>query len=180
MSRGKQPAGEPRSDQQGESVKDLQDTRRVQDEVAEQEQPTREISLFDLPPPPAGLELPPVPFKAYETQPVGVYNMAATMEYSPELHQELQDELAGASDTPREEPFPGLDPRAVPRLELDEGSYSDLHLSPLETALFFQVDGAHTMEQIMATLDEPTGSRLLGLLFELWRARFVIFEVPTS
>ena len=150
------------------------------DSEVEQEEPTREVAIMDMPSPPEGMALPPIPLQALATQPVSTFDPAATVEYSPELHMELQAELDDAADTPREEPFPGLIPRAVPRLELVESSFTDLHLSPTDTALFFNVDGSHSMEQILGLLDEPTGVRLLGLLFELWRAGFIEFEVPAS
>ncbi len=143
----------------------------------EEEEPTREVAIFDIPSPPEGMALPPIPIQAVATQQVNTFNAAATVEYSPELHAELKAELDDATDTPREEPFPGLIPRAVPALELDEQSFSDMHFSPTDTALFFNVDGSHTMEQILGLMDEATGNRLLGLLFELWRGGFVMFEV---
>lgn len=146
----------------------------------EEEEPTREVAIFDIPSPPEGMALPPIPIKAVATQPVSMFTTAATVEYSPELHAELQAELDGVTDTPQEEPFPGLIPRAVPRMNLEEAAFTDLHLSATDTALFFNVDGSHSMEQILGHLDEPTGNRLLGLLFELWRAGFVQFEVPAE
>ena len=147
----------------------------TEDEV---EEATREVSIMDIPSPPEGMALPPIPIHAMATRAENTFNLAATAEYSPELHASLQEELETSSDTPREEPFPGLNPRAVPSLDLDETSLTDLHLSPVDTALFFNVDGSHAMEQILGQLDEPTGNRLLGLLFELWRAGFGAFETP--
>ena len=168
MSKGKNPPAKAATDAE------------LDDQEVEEEEPTREVSIMDIPSPPEGMALPPIPIKAVTTQPVSMFNAAATVEYSPELHAELKAELDDAADTPREEPFPGLIPRAVPRLELEEASFTDLHLSPVDTALFFNVDGSHSMEQILGHLDEPTGNRLLGLLFELWRAGFVQFEVPAE
>ncbi len=148
-----------------------------EDEV---EEATREVAIMDIPSPPEGLALPPLPIRAMATRAESTFNLAATAEYSPELHASLQEELASGSDTPREEPFPGLNMRAVPSMNLNETSLTDLHLSAVDTALFFNVDGSHSMEQILEQMDEPRGNRLLGLLFELWRAGFVTFETPTE
>lgn len=127
----------------------------LEEESSFKESPTREVEIFELPAPPSGLELPPLP---------------------PGSNPELNLTPVDGDATPVEQPFPGLDPKAVAMVDQRALADADLQLPHEEQALLKLVDGSRAMDQLAQAAGWLPEDKLLGLLFELWRAGLINFR----
>lgn len=88
---------------------------------------------------------------------------------------EIPASLAESTTTPTLEPFPGLNPDAIPRLKLDELVKANVSLTPEEMFMLSRIDGNLSMSELEDIIIDASPLRQLNLMRRLWRAGFLVF-----
>jgi len=83
---------------------------------------------------------------------------------------------AHSKTTPTIEPFPGLNPDAVPNLDLNDLIKANVQLTAEEMYMLSRIDGSTSMEELEAIGIDASPLRQLALMKRLWRAGFLTFK----
>ena len=78
--------------------------------------------------------------------------------------------------TPTIEPFPGLNPDAVPYLDIGDLVKANVKLTSEEMFMLSRIDGSMSMEELEALNIDASPLRQLALMKRLWRAGFLTFK----
>ena len=80
-----------------------------------------------------------------------------------------------AKTTPTHEPFPGLNPEAVPKLNLADLMKANVRLTSEEMYMLSRIDGSLSMSELEDIVIDASPLRQLALMKRLWRAGFLTF-----